>query len=563
MQKSIYLALAAALVLSGCNKLGELTADNFKVTPTPLVESGGEVPATITVTFPEKYMKKKAAITLTPVLKYENGEAEGNSASYQGEKVEGNATEVSYKLGGTYTLKTIYRYTDDMLKSDLLMRFDAKMGKKSVSIPDVKIGYGVSATSELLGRCMNTSNAAVAEDKFQRVISQKQEANIKFLIAQSNLRTSELQSVSVKDLVGILKEINDNQESRILNSIQVNAYASPDGSYSFNEKLAEKRQNVSAEYLKGELDKIKMQSDISTKYTAEDWEGFQELVAASNLQDKQVILSVLSMYKDPEEREQQIKNMSEIYTDIKEGVMPELRRARMIVNYEVIGRSDKQIMAQYKEDASKLSLEEMVYAATMLAETPEEQKEWNRKIMELYPSDYRSYNNMAQIAYSEGDYDGAAEWLKKAKGVQNGASEVNANLALLALREGDIEKAETYLAQGSGSKNYNEILGCLNIAKGNYVQGGLNLDGTNTNAQALAEILCEDYSSASRTLANVKKADATTSYLKAILAARTNDASSLVSGLRSAISQDSSLGERAKNDLEFQKFATTVSTLVK
>jgi len=563
MQKSLSLALVAALTLTSCNKLKELTVDNFKVTPTPLVVNASEVPATITVTFPEKYMKKKASITMTPILKFGDSEVEGNSATYQGEKVEGNGTEVSNKLGGTYNMKSNYRYTDDMLKSDLVMRFDAKVGKKEKKLPDVKIGYGIVSTSRLLSNCLNTVNPALAPDNFQRVIAQKQEANIKFLIAQSNLRTSELQSVSMRDLIAVLKEINDNQEGRILDAIEVSAYASPDGKYSFNEKLAERRQSASSDYLRKEMKKLRMDADINTKYTAEDWDGFQQLIAASNLQDKNVILSVLSMYKDPEEREQQIRNMSEIYTDIKEGVMPELRRARLIVNYEVIGRSDKQIQEQYKQDPSKLSVEEMVYAATVLAETPQEQKQWNQKIMELYPNDYRAYNNMARLSYMEGDYTTAAEYLKKAKNVQNGAPEVNTNLGLLALREGDLEKTETYLALGSGADTYNQMLGCLNLAKGNYAQAAANLSKSNTNAQALAEILSENYASASQTLTNIRNADATTAYLGAVLAARTNNASAMVNNLRSAIQQDPSLGNRAKNDLEFQNYKGTVNSLLK
>ncbi len=563
MKKTIYLAIASALVLTtSCKKLGNLSEDNFKVTPTPLVATAGEVPATITATFPEKYMKKKATVTCTPVLKYSAGETLGSSVTYQGEKVLANGTEVNYKLGGSYTMKVNFVYTDDMLKSDLIMRFDAKYGKKTKNIPEVKIGYGVLATSQLLGRCLNSDNFAVAPDNFQRVIEQKQEANIKFLIAQSNLRTSELESVSMKDLIAVLKEINDDQEGRVLDGIEVSAYASPDGKYEFNEKLAERRQDVSADYLKNELKKIKMEAGINTRYTAEDWDGFQELVAASNLQDKQLILSVLSMYEDPEEREQQIRNMSEVYTDIKDGIMPELRRARLIVNYEVVGRSDVQILEQYKEDASQLSIEEMLYAATMLVDNPEEQKEWNNTIMQAYPNDYRAYNNMAQLCYAEGDYEAAASYLKKAQDVLDTAPEVNTNLALMALRSGDTEKAETYLAKGSGSNGYNEVLGCLNIAKGNYTQAASCLAGTNTNSQALAEILSEDYASAANTLQKVKNPDATTSYLQAVLAARTGDVSTLSSSLSEAIQKDSSLATRAQNDLEFADYAGTLSGLL-
>ncbi len=564
MKKVVYLAIASALVLTtGCKKLGNLSEDNFKVTPTPLVTDAGEVPATITVTFPEKYMKKTAVVACTPVLKYDGGEALGDGVSYQGEKVLANGTDVSYKLGGSYTMKTNFVYTDEMLKSDLLMRFDAKYGKKAVSMPDVKIGYGVLATSRLLGRCLDSDNFAVAPDNFQRVIAQKQEANIKFLIAQSNLRTSELESVSMKDLIAVLKEINDDQEGRVLDGIEVSAYASPDGKYSFNEKLAERRQDTSADYLRNEMKKIQMEAGINTRYTAEDWDGFQELIEASNLQDKQLILSVLSMYQDPEEREQQIRNMSEVYTDIKDGIMPELRRARLIVNYEVVGRSDEQILNQYKEDASQLSVEEMLYAATMLVETPGEQKAWNNTIMQAYPNDYRAYNNMAQVCYAEGDYEAAASYLKKAQDVLDNAPEVNTNLAILALRGGDTEKAETYLAKGSGSGSYNEVLGCLNIAKGNYTQAASSLSGSNTNSQALAEILSENYAGAANTLQSVKNPDATTAYLKAVLAARTNDVASLSENLSAAVQMDSSLATRALNDLEFAEYASTVSGLLK
>ena len=564
MKKSILLfGLGAAVVLSCFSKLGKMTEDNFKVTPTPLVATGGEVPATITVVFPEKYMKKKAVVTMTPVLRYKGGEVSGQAATYQGEKVEGNGTSVNYRLGGSYTMRSNYRYTPEMLKSDLYMTFEARLKKKKVDLPEVKIGYGVLATSDLLGRCLSSVNAAMAPDQFQRVIEQRQEANIKFLIGQSNLRTSELESVSMKDLARVLREINDNAEGRALDAIEVSAYASPDGSYTLNERLAERRQDVSAEYLKKELKKIKMDADINTKYTAEDWDGFQQLVAESNLQDKQVILSVLSMYKDPEEREQQIRNMSNVYTDIKDGILPELRRARLIVNYEVIGRSDEEIINQYKEDPGVLSLEELVYGATMLMETPAEQKDWNETICRLYPNDYRPLNNLAKLSYAEGDYATAENYLSKAKNVNARAAEVNTNLALMALREGNVGNAEAYLAQGFGADTYNEVMGCYNLAKGNYAQAAQNLAKTTSNASALAQLLAEDYAAARQTLTAIKAPDATTAYLKAILAARTNDTAAVVDNLRVAVEKDGSLKERARNDLEFAKYASTVAGLVK
>ncbi len=555
------MASASVLVLTSCSKLGKLGADNFNVTPTPLEAVGGQVPATINGTFPTKYMKKKAQVTVTPVLKYEGGEAVGQSSTFQGEKVEGNGTTIQYKVGGTYTMKTNFAYVDPMIKSDLYARFDAKVGKKTVKIPEVKIGYGVIATSQLLSRCDIT--AATAPDAYQRIIAQKQEANIKFLINQATLRASELNSVSVKDLGKILKEINDNTLTRALTNIEVSAYASPDGKFNFNEKLAEKRQNVSSNYLKKELKKIKMDADVDTKFTAEDWEGFQELISKSNLQDKQVILRVLSMYEDPEEREQQISNMSEIYTDIKQNILPELRRARLIVNYEIIGRSDAQILEQFASDPSKLSVEEMLYGANRLVKDDATRQKWNETIAKQYPSDYRALNNLAQQAISKGDVNAAESYLKQAAQVSKNASEVNTNLALMSLKSGDVAKAETYLAKGSGSNTFKEVMGNLNIAKGNYTQAASDLAGVNTNSAALAQILAKDYTSAKTTLSKIKNADATTSYLQAVLAARTGDASSLASSLKDAIQKDPTLATRAANDLEFAQFASTIKNIVK
>ena len=563
MKKSVLLSLAVAgvAVMSSCSKLGNLSADNFKVTPTPLEAVAGEVPTTINGVFPEKYMKKKAVVTVTPVLKYEGGEAVGQSSTFQGETVEGNGSEISYRLGGSYTMKANFQYVPEMLKSDLYVRFDAKLGKKTVSIPEVKIGYGVLATSDLLSRC--TITASTAQDAFQRVIEQKQEANIKFLIGQANLRTSELSTVSIQDLVKILKEINDMQEERALQTIEVSAYASPDGSFELNEKLAEKRQDVSSDYLKKQLKQIKMDADVDTKFTAEDWEGFQELVSQSNLQDKDVILRVLSMYQDPEEREQQIRNMSSVFTEIAEGILPELRRARLIVNYEVIGRSDEQILQQYAEDASKLSIEELLYGGNMLVEDAATRKKWYETCIKLYPNDYRAYNNLAQLSIMEGNTSAASNWLQKAKSVNAKAPETNANLALLALRSGDTEQATALLGQASGSDTFNEILGNLNIAKGNYTQAQQNLAKTQSNSAALAQILGKDYASAKKTLSAIRTPDATTAYLKAILAARTGDTGTLKSNLKVAIASDTTLKSRAASDLEFAAYQETIADLVK
>lgn len=564
MRKNFYLAMTvvSALAFTSCKKLGALSADNFTVTPTPLESVAGQVPATINGQFPEKYMKKKAVVTVTPVLKYEGGEAKGASATFQGEKVEGNNQTISYKMGGNYTMKSIFDFVPAMQKSDLYLQFEAKVGKKTVTVPEVKIGYGVVATSELLKNTLSSANPAIAPDGFQRIIKQRQEATIKFLIQQANIRNSELASTSVKDFIKTLKDIKADQKGKALSDIEISAYASPDGALDLNTRLAENRQNNSEKYVNKELKANKLESDVKTKYTAEDWDGFQELVSQSNIQDKDVILRVLSMYKEPEERETQIRNMSAVFQELAETVLPELRRARLTINYELIGRSDDEILAQFKTDASKLSNEEVLYGATLVS-TPAEKEAWYQKATQLYANDYRAYNNLAQLAYAKGDLSSAESYLNKAKSLKADASEVNTNLALLALAKGDVSSAETYIAKGSGADSFKEIMGNVQIAKGNYQQAASNLAGVNTNSAALAQILNKDYASAKTTLNNVKNADAYTSYLKAIVAARTNDAAGVSSNLSTAISKDASLAKRAATDLEFANFASTIESLVK
>ena len=552
------MSLAAVAALSSCKKLGELSADNFTVTPTPLEAVAGQVSATIDGKFPEKYMKKKAVVTVTPVLKYEGGEAKGQSATFQGEKVQGNDQTIAYKAGGTYTMKTVYDYVPAMLQSDLYLQFDAKVGKKTVTVPEVKVGYGVIATSQLLQNTLASVRPSLAADAYQRIIKEKQEANIKFLIEQAKLRDSELNSENMKEFIAMMKEINDAKETRALNNIEVSAYASPDGALDLNTRLAEQRQDNSESYLQKQLKANNMTAEVDTKYTAEDWDGFQELVSQSSIQDKEVILRVLSMYKEPEEREAQIKNMSAVFKELAETILPELRRARLTMNYEIIGRSDEQIVEQFGSDASKLSVEELLYGANLASVSDKEA--WYEKTSQLYPNDYRAYNNLGMVAYQKGDLSAAENYFNKAKSLKD-ASEVNANLALIALNKGDVKDAETYLGKASGAEGFNEANAALNIAKGSYGQAASAANSVKSNTAALAQILNKDYASAKSTLDGVANKDAYTSYLLAIVAARTNDAAGVSTNLKDAVSKDSSLKSRAAKDLEFAEYKSAVESL--
>lgn len=566
MQSKLYfsLALASSVALTSCNKLGELSADNFTVTPSPMEAVGGKVPVTINGRFPEKYMKKKAIVTVTPVLRYAEGSVQGQSATFQGEKVQANNTEISYKVGGNYTMKNSFNYVPEMAKSELYLTFDAQVGKKKVKVPEVKVADGVIATSTLINRTAASANTATGEDQYQYAIAQTKEAQIKYLINQANIRTSELNSVSVKDFVKTLREIKADQKGFQLDNIEVSAYASPEGKFDFNKKLAEKRGGTSSAYVKKSLKKNKLETDVDTRYTAEDWDGFQKLVAASNIQDKEVIIRVLSMYEDPEQRETQIRSLSAAFNELANEILPELRRARLTINYNIIGRSDDEIEEQLKNDASKLSVEELLYAAT-LTDDAAKKEDIYKKTVQLYPNDYRAYNNLAELALKSGNTTAAKQYLAQALQKNAKSSEANANMALLSLVEGNTEAAEQALGKAAEAKNYKEVLGNLNIAKGNYAQAAQDLAGVKSNSAALAQILNKDYAAAAQTLATIAAPDATTSYLKAILSARTNQNTQALANLKDAFAKDASLKARAAKDLDFAKLFgdATFQSLIK
>ena len=554
MRKNLILTLSACslVLMTSCSKLGKLSADNFSVTPNPLETVGGKVPATVEGQFPEKFMNRKATVTVVPELRYGNGQvAKGQAVTFQGEKVMANHKVISYRLGGRYTMKTIFDYVPAMQKSDMYLAFDARIGNSKVNVPAIKVATGVIATAELYRKAMQQGGACLALDSFQRVIDHKQEANVKFLINQANLRSNELKNNSVREFVSMLKRINADREKLAIKNVEVQAYASPEGGFTFNDKLANKRQNVSEGYVKQQLKGTNLQTDIDAHYTAQDWEGFMKLVQASKIQDKDVILRVLSMYKDPQEREQQIRNMSEGFRELADGILPELRRSRLIINYQTIGRSDQQIKQQYATDPTKLSLEELLYAASLTNDV-KAKKAIYKKTTELYDRDYRAYNNLAALALNEGDEHTANSYLSQALQANRKAPEAYANKAYINLTHGEIAEAEHNLADATEANGFNEIIGNLHIARGNYANATDELFNDN-NSAALAQLLNKNYVAAEQTLKAIKQPNGLTYYLFAVLNARQGKNDTAAKYLKEALRKDPSLAEYAKNDLELAK----------
>ena len=551
MKKGLFFSLiAAAVVLASCNKTLP-KPDEITVNPSPLEKVGSKVNADITGTFPAKKFAKKGVLKVTPVLKFDGQEVLGTPVTYVGEKAKENGKTVNYKNGGTYKQSCSFDYVPAMRKSELYLRFEATVGKKVIDIPDLKIADGVVATSELAEAKDNKT--AGTPDKFQRVIQELTEADIKFLIQSSELRSSETKNEGVKNVQAAIKDAKDNEKKEI-SKIEVSGYASPDGAQALNENLAKNRQKVAANFLKKDLKKNKVTTAVESNITAEDWEGFRKAMENSNMRDKDLVLRVLSMYSDPEEREAQIKNLSAVYGTIAEEILPALRRSRLILTTDLIGKSDDEIREIAKNDPSQLSVEELLYAAT-LTEDKAEKLRLYKQAADQY-NDYRAYNSMGQIYFGDGEIAEARRCYAKALEIQPNDPDVNYNAGIAALADGDLAKAEEHLGKAAGTKaNLNAALGTLYTAKGDYNAAKKAYGETASNNAAVQQILSEDYAAASKTLANVKEPNATTAYLKAIVGARTNDKDAVYNNLKSAIAQDGKLKARAAQDIEFAKFA--------
>jgi Flp pilus assembly protein TadD len=546
-----FFAMAAIIAFTSCSgKLKPLSGQYINVDPQPLEAVGGQVPVTMSVAYPAKWFNKNAVVTVTPVLRYATGETWGTAYTYQGEKVKANNTAISYANGGNVTLKSSFKYKPEMKKSELYLTFDAKIKNKTVKLPDIKIADGIIATSDLADAA--TSNPAIGADKFQRIIKDAHDASIMFLIQQAELRSKELNKGEIQAWKDLVEEANNAANKNV--SIEISAYASPDGGLKLNDALAEKRESNTTKYLEKELKKKKIDVPVDANYTAQDWEGFQALVSKSSLQDKDLVLRVLSMYRDPEEREREIKNISSVYKSLADEILPELRRSRLTANIEIIGKSDEEISRLAQSNPKELNVEELLYAATLTKNATDKEAIYN-KATQLFANDYRVWNNVGVQRFRAGDLTKAEELFNKANGIKNN-SESNVNLGLIALTKGDIAKAQQLIGGASGVPELGEALGVLYLEQGDYAKAISSFGATKSNNAALAQILAKDYSKASQTLNAVPNADAITDYLKAVVSARTNDASGVVSNLKAAIAKKPSLAKEAGLDIEFAKYAT-------
>ncbi len=567
--KPFVLLLFVAVVFSGCAGLKKMkrNADQiqFKVTPEVLETHAGEVDLSIDGRFPAKYFNKKATLTATPVLVYEGGETELSPVTLQGEKVQGNNRVISLNAGGTFSYKDAVDFNEDMRKSELVMNIQAARGARTLDFNPIKIADGVIATSTnvanfpkpILGVRREANNSGKYDpniDPFQRIVPDEMVADIHYQINRANLLNEEISKEDVRKLLEYTQSANT--EERInLQNIEVSAYASPDGSIDFNTELAGKRKDTSSEFLSKRLRQLGVDMSLRTRYTPEDWDGFKEKVEQSNIQDKELILRVLSMYNDPEVREREIRNLSETFTALADDILPQLRRAKLLTSVELIGKTDEELMSLAKSDPASLNPAELLYAATLFSSL-EEQLDIYNSFIKVYPNDWRGPNNAGYIQVKQMNYTAAKPLFEKAETLRNNEPVVKNNLGAIALYENRIEDAETLFGAASGAGeevNYN--LGIVSIKKANYDQAVKYFQNHQDVNSALAKMLTGDNNGALRDLEAFDQPKCfMKEYLKAVVGARTARENLVFDSLKAAVQINPEVKQRAKTDLEFAKY---------
>jgi tetratricopeptide (TPR) repeat protein len=556
--RSYFILILAAAVMTGCsglNKMKKNYADvKYEVTPKVLETHAGLVNVTIKGVFPEKYFDKKTTLTATPVLTYSGGETPFEKVQVlQGESVQANNQVITY-TGGNFTYNAAVPYKDAMKVSELVLRVKATRGSKSLDFDPVKLADGVIATSTLVEK---HGRAIMMKDNFVRVIPEIKDADINYVINKADIRSTELKAadiIALKDYIIAVKQ----DPSRQFKTTTISSYASPDGPLTLNEKLSVNRGGAADKFIKKEFEQVeaaKSSGFFDSKTTAEDWEGFKAEVEKSSVQDKDLILRVLSMYSDPAVREKEIKNMSAAYEALKTDILPRLRRSKMIVNVDKTGRSDEQILAQAKSDPKVLSLEEMLYAGT-LTQDANDQLKFYQAAAEAYPKDIRAANNVGYTLMALGRTDEAVTAFEKAKAIDNN-DVIKNNLGFASLVKGDLAKAEEYFNSMTAATAESKWgLGVIAITKGEYDKA-VNYFGTEPCFNnALAQLLKGDVNRAKAILDSMKELCkcGKPSYLKAIVGARLDDRNYMLAGLREAIGFNADWKAYAKTDLELAKF---------
>ena len=545
MKKALHFVLAAVVAIAAvsCSSIEKMAklAENVTVecAPSPLEAVAGQINPLVAVTYPAGYFHPKATLEVTPVIVYEGGEQAMKPLYYQGEKVKDNYKVVPAD-GSTVKENLHFEYVPGMEKSYLELRGVAYLKGRSVVLPAKRVADGVNTTYQLVDL---EGVLPYKADDYMEVISQTAEGQILYNVNSADVRQNQLKSESIKNFLAALDEINSNSR-KTLKGTEVVAYASPEGGQNLNRKLSDKRAGT-AEKAWGKVTKGHEAANPDVKSVGQDWEGFKELVEASDIRDKDLILRVLSMYSDPAVRESEIKNMSEIYKELKDEVLPELRRARFIANVEYKNFTPEELQALVDENIGVLDEEALLRAAALIKD-PAKKISIYKKAIDKYDSDRARFNTGVAYLAQGKTAEAAAAFnkvgaddpdLKNAKGV-------------VALRKGDYsEAARLFLASNNDEAKVNQ--GALNILTGNYEKAAAQLAGSKGCNSALAYLLNGQLDKASEAL---KCQCPKSNYIRAIIAARQGNATDVKKYLDLVAKDDPELAARAEKDVEFAEF---------
>ncbi len=549
-------ALVVGIILSGCNPLKKMknNADQVKYTVNPPVLElvGNDVAISVNGTYPAKYFNKKAIVELTPVLQSGSNELAYDTYKVQGESVTENNKVISYD-GGSFSYSSKVAYKPEFQLSELMLRATGVYKSKTLDFDPYKLADGIITTCLLVQK---DGKATYAADQYVRITPDSYEADIKYLIQQSDVRGSETKKAEITAFTNAVKAAAANERIQFTSS-QLSAYASPDGPYELNDKLSKSREKTGADFFTKNFKAAKVDEVVKSDFlklmaTPEDWDGFKKLMEESNIADKQLVLRVLSMYSDPAVRDREIHNLAAAFEEIKVKILPQLRRSKMTVNVEIIGLSDQEIMAQFDSDPSKLKLEEILYAGTLTQDN-------NKKLSiyqaaaRYYPNDYRTKNNLGVAYLNLGRTSEAKTALNDAKSVNDNATVKN-NLGVVALREGNIAAAEELFNAAGSSNDVSYNLGTIRIIQGRYADAITYFGSQVEINAALAKLLAKQNDAALSTLNSVRSEDALVYYLKAVVGARTQNSDLLMNNLRTACSKSAALKANAAKDVEFAKY---------
>ncbi len=551
----IIVAVLSSLIIVSCNglkKMEKYIAElGATASPNPLEVHGDSVEITISGKFPEKYFAKKASVEATPVLVYSGGETKYKMQAYQGEQAAGNGAVIPYKTGKSFSYTDRIAYTPAMETSKLELRIHGKQGSKEADFAPVPVADGIITTPYLV---KNDDKCMWSKDNFVRTLSYTNDSTqINFDYNSSTLKPAELKQQDISNLANFLTSAAANPKF-VIKRIEFMSYASPEGEMLLNENLATERAEAGKKAFNDMVKKAKLTNTPESIYVmspkGEDWEGFRSAMEKSNIEDRNIIINVLKMTSDLQQREQEIKNISKTYVEIQKDIFPSLRRCRILVNYDMEGYSDAELIQVGSSNPSALTYEEAMKAASLIEDLAKKASIYQAAAGKS-DADYRASNNLGCVYYMQNKIADANTQWKKAYDMKK-CAETSNNMGIVTRVSGDRKGAVTFFNEAGGSSESSYNKGIVDIMNGDYSSAVSKMGSYKTFNSSLAKLLNKDNGGAKADIDASNDTSAQADYLRAIIAARSGDGSAVGTNLKSAVQKNDTFKDKAMKDLEFR-----------